>query len=297
MNIANLNHDTHKHDRTITSSTTYWLTKAAFHIAPNKTAKLMREKGFRVRQYPLSADQHALMQQARSFHLEFNGNAIKVFEWGDGPVVLLVHGWAGRALQFDALIRSLLTKGYRVVAFDHKGHGESSTRFSSFPEIVRSTELVATHYGEDLYGVVAHSMGSNSIFKVCEKIEQKLKVAVIAPVGNFMDMLERLRRRMGIYEKLYMRVINEIESENGLQLADLSELDYGKINRHDILLVHDKFDRINKVTVSLDLHANLQGSVLLQTEMLGHSRILGNQEVIAKVITHLEPAGADFIPH
>ncbi len=290
MNTLNSNNRKHKHDRTILASATYWLTKAAYHIAPVKSAKLLREKGFKVRPFPLSDDQRALMQQARSYYLNFNGNAIKVFEWGAGPTVLLVHGWAGRALQFEALIRALLQHGYRVVAFDHKGHGDSSTRYSSFPEIVRSTELVAGNYRGKLHGVVAHSMGANSIFKVCESIDLKLKVVVVAPVGDFMDMLETFRRQIGIYEKLYHRTINDIEMDSGLQLSELGALDYDKITRHDILLVHDKFDRINKISVSEQLHQNLHGSQLLQTEMLGHSRILANQDVIAKVITHLQPA-------
>lgn len=290
MNTTKFTYAANKHARTILSSTTYWLTKAAYHVAPVKSTKLLREKGFKVKPFPLSDDQRALMQQAHSFYLNFNGNSIKVFEWGDGPAILLVHGWAGRALQFDKLIRTLLAEGYKVVAFDHKGHGESSTRFSSFPEIVRSTELVAGHYRGKLHGVVAHSMGANSIFKVCETIERKLKVVVVAPVGDFMDMLETFRKKIGIYEKLYHHTINNIEMENGLQLSELGTLDYDRITRHDILLVHDKFDRINEVTVSQRLHENLQGSMLLQTEMLGHSRILGNQEVIARVIDHLKPS-------
>ena len=275
-----------KHEHSLLSTSTYWLTKAAYHIAPDRVSKLMREKGFSVKPFNLSAGQRELLEQAHSFYLEFNNNRIKVFEWGSGPVVLLVHGWAGRALQLDALIRALVDSGYKVVAFDHKGHGESSTRFSSFPEIVRSTERVTAHYGNELYGVVAHSIGSNSAFKVSENFARKLKIAVVAPVGDFLGMLERMRMRMGIYEGLFAHVIGRIETESGLQLSDLNVLDYAKISRHDVLLVHDKFDRANDVSVSHEIHRNLQGSSLMQTEMLGHSRILGNQEVIGRVIAH-----------
>jgi len=275
-----------KHEHSLLSTATYWLTKVAYHIAPDRVSKLMREKGFSVKPFNLSAGQRELLEQAHSFYLEFNNNRIKVFEWGSGPVILLVHGWAGRALQLDALIRALVDSGYKVVAFDHKGHGESSTRFSSFPEIVRSTERVTAHYGNELYGVVAHSIGSNSVFKVSENFARKLKIAVVAPVGDFLDMLERMRMHMGIYEGLFAHVVGRIETESGLLLSDLNVLDYAKISRHDVLLVHDKFDRANDVSVSHEIHRNLQGSSLMQTEMLGHSRILGNQEVVGRVIAH-----------
>lgn len=275
-----------KHGQSLLSTSTYWLTKVAYHIAPDRVSKLMREKGFSVKPFELSAAQSELLLQAHSFYLEFNNNRIKVFEWGSGPVILLVHGWAGRALQLDALIRALVDSGHKVVAFDHKGHGESSTRFSSFPEIVRSTERVTAHYENELYGVIAHSIGSNSAFKVSENFARKLKIAVVAPVGDFLGMLERMRMRMGVYEGLFAHVISRIEAENDLQLYDLNVLDFAKISRHDVLLVHDKFDRANDISASHKIHSNLPGSSLMQTEKLGHSRILDNQEVVSRVIAH-----------
>lgn len=277
-----------KHDRTILSASTYWLTKLAYAVAPDRAGRFMREKGFAVKPYPLSAAQRTLQQQAHSFDLELNHNKIKVFEWGSGPVVLLVHGWAGRALQLDALINALLNDGYKVAAFDQKGHGESSSRFSSYPEMVLSTNLVTAHYGESLHGVVAHSIGANSMLKVSENFAHTLRIAAFSPVGDFMVMLEKMRMRIGIDEKLFMHVIRQIEIENNLRVSDLNKLDYNKIARHQVLLVHDRLDRINKVSVSQSIHQSLPGSSLMQTEMLGHSRILGNQQVVERVVAHLK---------
>ncbi len=275
-----------KHARTIYAATAYWFSKFAWHIAPNKVTKLVREQGFTVKPYHLSTRQRALAKQAHSFFLEFNRNRIKVYEWGSGPVILLVHGWAGRALQMDAFVQPLLDKGYKVVAFDHKGHGESSSRFSSFPEIVRSTGLVAAHYADALYGVVAHSIGSNSMFKVSENIDRELKIVAVAPMEKFLGWLEGMRMRIGIYEQLFAQIVRQIEADSELSLADLCVLDYEKIKLHDVLLVHDKFDRMNKISASHELQKNLQGTRLIETEKLGHSRILANAEVVEKVVAH-----------
>jgi len=275
-----------KHARTILSASAYWLTKFAYHLAPHKVTRLVREKGFTVKPYRLSERQRELAKQAHSFFLEFNHNKIKVYEWGSGPVLLLVHGWAGRALQMDAFITPLLNRGYKVVAFDHKGHGESSSRFSSYPEIVRSTGVVAAHYADRLYGVVAHSIGSNSIFKISENIERELKIVAVAPMEKFIGWLEKMRMRIGIYENLFAQIVRQIESDSELSLGDLCVLDFEKIGRHDVLLVHDKFDRMNKISASYEIQKNLQGTQLIETEMLGHSRILSNQEVVEKIVEH-----------
>ena len=289
-NLSNIRHQK-KHDRTILSASAYMLSKMAFHIAPNKMTRLMRKKGFAIKPFQLTAEQRGLLQQAQSFYLEFNHNKIKVFEWGTGPVILLVHGWGGRALQLDAFITALLSKGYKVVAFDQKGHGESSSRFSSYPEIVRSTNLVAAHYANELHGAIAHSIGANSMFKVSENFDHKLKIAAVAPVENFLGVLENMRMKLGIYEKLFAQVIRNIETESGLFLSDLDVLDYEKISRHDVLLVHDRFDRVNNISASHAIHNNLPGSNLMQTEMLGHSRILGNQAVVDRVVAHFTACG------
>ena len=275
-----------KHDRTILSSVIYTLSKAAFHLAPETVSKVMREKGFAIKPYRLNKAQYALLNEAHSFYLEYKQNKIKVFEWGTGPIILLVHGWGGRALQMSSFVKPLVDKGFRVVAFDHKGHGESSTSFSSYPEIVRGTDLLTLHYGKDLHGVIAHSIGSNSVFKVSEYFERKLKIVAVAPMENFPLWLERMRRRVGIYEKLFARVIGKIEADAELNLLEQCVLNYDKIRRHEVLLVHDKLDRINKISASYEIQRHLKDTSLMETENLGHSRILGNKAVVERVVAH-----------
>jgi 3-oxoadipate enol-lactonase len=43
---------------------------------------------------------------------------------GDGPAVLMLHGWIGSAdLNFGSLYEDVADAGYRVIAIDHRGHG------------------------------------------------------------------------------------------------------------------------------------------------------------------------------
>ena len=275
-----------KQGRSILSASTWWLSKIAFHLAPNWVTRWTRETAFAVKPYRLNNKQRELQQQANSFFVDIKFNKIKVFEWGNGPVILLVHGWGGRALQMDSFVLPLLEKGYKVVAFDHKGHGESTSGFSSYLEIVSGTDLLMAHYAQDLSGVIAHSIGSNAAFKASEKFEGNLQIAVVAPMENFPNLLEKMRKRIGIYEKLFANVIGQIEADTGLNLLEQCELDFEKIGRHDVLLVHDKLDRINKISASHGLQSNLPKSVLMETEKLGHARILDNAAVVDRVVTH-----------
>ena len=83
---------------------------------------------------------------------------MKVWSWGEGPTVLLVHGWNGRATQLGAFVEPLLARGYRVVAFDAIGHGESAGKQSSLPEFANCIRQIADELG-GVYAIVAHSLG------------------------------------------------------------------------------------------------------------------------------------------
>ncbi|MFE4618044.1 alpha/beta fold hydrolase [Streptomyces sp. NPDC056747] len=61
-------------------------------------------------------------------------------DWGgSGPDALLLHGLAGHAGEWDATARALREAGYRVLALDQRGHGNSERR----PEDVSRAAYVA----------------------------------------------------------------------------------------------------------------------------------------------------------
>ena len=80
--------------------------------------------------------------------------------WGDParPPVLVVHGWEGRGSQLATFVPALRAAGFRVVAFDGPGHGQSRTQRSSAVHMALAIERIAQHTGP-LAGVVAHSVG------------------------------------------------------------------------------------------------------------------------------------------
>lgn len=59
--------------------------------------------------------------------LELNRTALRVWEWGDldAPPVVCVHGAFDHGRMFDELGPALADRGYRVVAPDLRGHGDS----------------------------------------------------------------------------------------------------------------------------------------------------------------------------
>lgn len=83
--------------------------------------------------------------------LNVDGTRIHAVEQGEGPLVLLVHGFPELAYSWRHQLPALSAAGYRAVAIDQRGYGRSSKYWD--PEAYRIDHLAA-----DLVGVV-HALG------------------------------------------------------------------------------------------------------------------------------------------
>lgn len=87
--------------------------------------------------------------------------ALNVAEWpGDGPPLVLVHGW-GVAWQVWLSVAPLLAKHFRVIAFDLRGHGRSGRVLDDHQRITwtKDTARLMEKLTPDGAFVVGHSLG------------------------------------------------------------------------------------------------------------------------------------------
>jgi pimeloyl-ACP methyl ester carboxylesterase len=87
---------------------------------------------------------------------------LNVVEWGpaDGPVVGLVHGGADFARTFDTFAPLVADAGWRVVSWDHRGHGDSArAELGSWSAEQRDAAEVLASCGPGPHALVGHSKG------------------------------------------------------------------------------------------------------------------------------------------
>jgi pimeloyl-ACP methyl ester carboxylesterase len=70
-------------------------------------------------------------------HIESNGISMRVAEMGEGPAVLLAHGWPESWYSWRHQLKGLSEAGYRVLAPDMRGYGETDA-----PEAVEEYNVV-----------------------------------------------------------------------------------------------------------------------------------------------------------
>ena len=91
-----------------------------------------------------------------------DGMGLEVRVSGNGPGLVLVHGFGGAKEDFDDHVAALARRA-RVVTFDLRGHGESDAPTDvaaySFDRLVRDVEIVADACDLGSFRLLGHSMG------------------------------------------------------------------------------------------------------------------------------------------
>jgi pimeloyl-ACP methyl ester carboxylesterase len=100
-----------------------------------------------------------------------DGVGIAVYEWGKetDPVVFLVHGGSDFAGTFDVFGPLIAAAGWRVVTWDHRGHGDSDhAALYSWDADIRDALSVMSSVTTQAAPVIAHSKGGALMMQLTE---------------------------------------------------------------------------------------------------------------------------------
>lgn len=238
----------------------------------------------RMRVHPRDA---AVMAGARRGELVVRGRRLAVHEWGSaGPVVVLAHGWRGRASQFATLVPVLRAQGLRVVAVEVPGHGASAGRRTDIRDWVGALrELDRLHGG--LHAVVGHSFGGFAALTAARHGVRVGRIVSIAGVGAPDAYLREFARIMrlddAVREAMTVRFLARID-ETPVTIGPRYDAIADPVDpRIPLLLVHGARDPFVDPEESALLHAAHPGSRLLLVEGAGHTRVLGEPAVLEAI--------------
>ncbi|KAG6487974.1 epoxide hydrolase A-like [Zingiber officinale] len=114
--------------------------------------------------------------------LPVNGINMHIAEKGEGPVVILIHGFPELWYSWRHQILSLAARGYHAVAPDLRGYGDSeappSTASYSILHIVGDIVALIDAVSEDQVFVVGHDWGAIVAWWLCVLRPDKVKALV-----------------------------------------------------------------------------------------------------------------------
>jgi pimeloyl-ACP methyl ester carboxylesterase len=224
------------------------------------------------------------------FETSVDGRVVRGAAWGDGPVVYVVHGWAGDRRQMAPLVEPLVAAGYRVVAFDGPSHGRSDPGRSGpgrshAVEFANALAAVATRHGP-ARAVVAHSMGAMATMVALRlgRLSAE-RLVFVAPMHELRSYLDRFADSLGLGRRARRRLDADLEAHVGMLVEDFALLGLAEeTERAPLLVVHDRNDRRLGWADSVALVDQWPGARLVTTEGLGHSRLLGDPAVHEAIV-------------
>ncbi|HEX3141389.1 MAG TPA: alpha/beta fold hydrolase [Rhizobacter sp.] len=206
------------------------------------------------------------------------------------PTVLLVHGWAGDALQMLPLAEALAQSGLDPVLLDFPAHGRSPGWRATLPQFARALWAASARLGP-LHAVVAHSAGATAAAHAVANGLPVERLALLAPSPPPALFLNWFARSMGLGEGIPLRMGSTIEKVEGVPLAHFDPVWLGPRLTQPTLVVHDEGDRISPLAVGQRVTQAIAGARLLTTRGLSHRRVLADAAVATAVAEHLRPPG------
>lgn len=262
-------------------------------LSPRAAGRVAYELYHTPRSFRPRPHEVAFLRDARSFSIPLGAASLAGYEWGAGErTVVLMHGWEGRAGQLGAFVAPLVSRGFRVVAFDGPAHGNSPGRRADTEGFAAGLLATERRFGR-LYAAVAHSMGATSVMYAQQQGLRLERAVFLAPMALSTEPLRKFVTIVGILPAVERDLRRRIEREYGREVWSRFELAnlVGRASS-SLLVIHDRDDRDVSSKEGEALVAAWPGAELWLTSGLGHRRILRDPEVIRRATEFVDPRAA-----
>lgn len=222
--------------------------------------------------------------------VQLNGTRLAALQWGEGPVVILVHGWNGRGTQLGAFVDPLRRRGYRVVTFDAPGHGRTAGHSATLTAFADAILAVSRAVGP-VHAVIGHSAGAFAAMLAQMAGLEAGRLVLMAPPNGPHTWVEDLAAQLRLGSDVKQRIIDRLEdfmarwpSIRGPEVARSMDV--------PMLVCHDQDDPHVPWETARTIAEAAPRSELVTTHGLGHHRILRDADVVERVVDFVD----DVVP-
>lgn len=254
--------------------------------------------GFRVtrslaavtRRPQVADNERAALARAQRIHY---GDGNIAWAWGVGPPVVLVHGWSGRAAQMAPLAAHISGYGFRAVAMDVSGHGDSPGRRTEWGYFLRDIPALAEKLGEEVHAYVGHSAGALTVAasRRAGRIGARSFVLICAPTHPS-PAINQIRRKLAPRPGVIARYQRYVAGQFGAPWDALTEGWAYQGLGSDTLLLSDTADRFVDHADADRIATVAQGARVVKSDRYGHGRILTSPELLQEVCAFLRIAAS-----
>ena len=134
-----------------------------------------------------------------SFIKTQDGTEIFYKDWGSGQPIVFHHGWPLSADDWDAQMMFFLSKGFRVIAHDRRGHGRSSQTDdgNEMDTYAADVAALAAHLKLENAVHIGHSTGGGEVARYVAQYGGGGKVAKAVLIGAVPPVMVKSAKNPG----------------------------------------------------------------------------------------------------
>lgn len=262
-------------------------------LSNEQAARKLCSMWFRVFKKPAKswvADFWANAEQ--TVRLSVGGQSIAVSIWGQGPLVVMMHGWSGSGTQFRHFIPALVSAGYRVAVFDAPAHGQNPGQQTNVLEMVHTLKAIQGQFGQ-IDTLIAHSLGGMAATLAMRRGLEVKRLVLLAPHLDGELLLDTYARLLKLRSGLTLRFRERVretmdallQSQNSHEQLKLGALLDAKGTQG--LLIYDQDDSEIPLEHFEEIDRHWIDAATIVTHGLGHHRLLKDPQLIHQVIDYL----------
>ncbi|MBI3795275.1 MAG: alpha/beta fold hydrolase [Nitrospinae bacterium] len=251
---------------------TLWFVKHLFLVPPQRA---------------LTREDRVLLAEGARIEITALDRKLVGWKWGEGPLVVLVHGWGENAARYHRFIRPFVAAGYAVVAFDFPAHGESEGRFTNFLEFVKVLQTVIEHTGPP-HAIIGYSMGGGAVVSMWKMFDEKTRMVLISSLYEVNETLTGFFDKSGVNPKLGREIFNGLVEYYNAKISLINPSEVAKHVRCEALVIHDEGDWTVPMEHAESLARAIPRARLFRTVGLSHFLTLDSEEVLAETLAFIK---------
>jgi hypothetical protein len=247
---------------------------------------------------PLRLHQQQLITLSEQIQLKANDKyfskkelSFPCFIWGEGSkIILLVHGWGSKALDFYDLITSLLSlPDVKVIAFDAPGNGGAEGNLSNLFLFVEAIKEI-----EKLYGIpntiIGHSLGGMAAVRLLHETRAYPELLItIAPLINLKDNFKGSMTNVGLSEENQQLFLDDFETlyQQSIDNFHVPEM-YDFADRVKHTLIYEQNDTVTPIADIEEFLRQHPDVIPVRNQHTSHAKIISDAQVILKIVQQLK---------
>lgn len=260
-------------------------------LSPKVSGRLAYRVLAAPRRRPLLPEERSFLLSSEKGRLRLPDFRIRTYHWkGEGPKVLLAHGWDSSTSRWEALGRQLIDRGYDLYALDAPGHGGSKGSIFTVVDYARCMHKYTQQVQPEV--IIGHSAGGMAAVYYLtheQKAFEPQQLILMATPGELTDFIETFQEALRLKEQVIHNLEQIFYQHFNRSFNYFSIAEFAKQLSMPGLVIHDQEDEVAPFDSARRIHHHWPQSELMITRGLGHS--VQSEQVYARILRFLPPVG------